>query len=149
MIARFRCAALAALLCLSSATAAAQVAVDAPWVRASVAQQHATGAFMHLTARRDTRLIAARSPVAAAVEVHEMAMDGQMMRMRQIAALPLPAGRRIALAPGGYHIMLIGLHRALRAGERVPMTLVFEDAQGKRSETQVQALVRPLGATGS
>lgn len=148
MIARLSSAALAVSLFVSSTAAAAQVAVEAPWVRASVAQQHATGAFMRLTAQRDTRLVGARSPAAEAVEVHEMAMEGQMMRMRQIAALPLPRGRSIALAPGGYHIMLIGLRRALRAGERVPMTLVFEDAHGKRSETQVQALVRPLGATG-
>lgn len=129
-----------------SGLAHAQVAVDAPWVRATVPQQTATGAFMRLTASRDLRLIGARSDVAQNTEVHEMAMQGQMMRMRQIAALPLPRGQAIALAPGGYHVMLIGLKRPLSAGERVTLTLVFEDANGKRSEQTVQAPVRPLSA---
>lgn len=124
----------------------AQVAVDAPWVRASVPQQTATGAFMRLTASRDLRLIGARSDVAQNTEVHEMAMQGQMMRMREVAAVPLPRGQAVALAPGGYHVMLIGLKRPLSAGDQVALTLVFEDAGGKRSEQTVQAPVRPLGA---
>lgn len=122
----------------------AQVAVDAPWVRATVAQQPATGAFMRLTAARDARLVGARSPAAAQVEIHEMAMQGQTMRMRQIAALALPAGRAVALAPGGYHLMLIGLKQPLRVGETVALTLIVEDAAGQRSEQRVQAEVRPL-----
>lgn len=124
----------------------AQVAVDAPWVRASVPQQTATGAFMRLTASRDLRLIGARSDIAQNTEVHEMAMQGQMMRMREVAAVPLPRGQAVALAPGGYHVMLIGLKRPLSAGDQVALTLVFEDAGGKRSEQTVQAPVRPLGA---
>lgn len=129
-----------------SGVAHAQVAVDAPWVRATVPQQTATGAFMRLTASRDLRLIGARSDVAQNTEVHEMAMQGQMMRMREVAAVPLPRGQAVALAPGGYHVMLIGLKRPLSAGEQVALTLVFEDAGGKRSEQTVQAPVRPLGA---
>jgi copper(I)-binding protein len=129
-----------------SGVAHAQVAVDAPWVRASVPQQTATGAFMRLTASRDLRLIGARSDVAQNTEVHEMAMQGQMMRMREVAVVPLPRGQTVALAPGGYHVMLIGLKRPLGAGEQVTLTLVFEDAGGKRSEQTVQAPVRPLGA---
>lgn len=124
----------------------AQVAVDAPWVRATVPQQTATGAFMRLTASRDLRLIGARSDVAQNTEVHEMAMQGQMMRMREVAAVPLPRGQAVALAPGGYHVMLIGLKRPLSAGDQVTLTLTFEDAGGKRSEQTVQAPVRPLGA---
>ncbi|KRB07563.1 copper chaperone PCu(A)C [Lysobacter sp. Root690] len=129
-----------------SGVAHAQVAVDTPWVRATVPQQTATGAFMRLTASRDLRLIGARSDVAQNTEVHEMAMQGQMMRMREVAAVPLPRGQAVALAPGGYHVMLIGLKRPLSAGEQVTLTLVFEDAGGKHSEQTVQAPVRPLGA---
>lgn len=129
-----------------SGVARAQVAVDAPWVRATVPQQTATGAFMRLTASRDLRLIGARSDVAQNTEVHEMAMQGQMMRMREVAAVPLPRGQAVALAPGGYHVMLIGLKRPLSAGDQVALTLVFEDAGGKRSEQTVQAPVRSLGA---
>lgn len=129
-----------------SGVAHAQVAVNAPWVRATVPQQTATGAFMRLTASRDLRLIGARSDVAQNTEVHEMAMQGQMMRMREVAAVPLPRGQAVALAPGGYHVMLIGLKRPLSAGDQVTLTLTFEDAGGKRSEQTVQAPVRPLGA---
>jgi len=129
-----------------SGVAHAQVAVDAPWVRATVPQQTATGAFMRLTASRDLRLIGARSDIAQNTEVHEMAMQGQMMRMREVAAVPLPRGQAVALAPGGYHVMLIGLKRPLGAGDQVTLTLTFEDAVGKRSEQTVQAPVRPLGA---
>lgn len=138
----------AALLCAAPA-ASAQVSVDAPWARASVAQQPATGAFMRLTAARDLRLVGAHSPAAAHVEVHEMAMQGQTMRMRQIASLPLPKGRAVALAPGRYHLMLIGLKRPLRAGEKVALTLILEDAAGQRSEQDVQAEVRPLATPAS
>ncbi|SDY86086.1 hypothetical protein SAMN04487939_10762 [Lysobacter sp. yr284] len=147
----------AALLCATPAVAAvaaaapapAAVAVEAPWVRATVARQPATGAFMRLTAARDLRLVGARSPAAEQVEVHEMAMQGQMMRMRQVAALDLPKGRAVALAPGGYHLMLIGLKQPLRAGESVALTLIFEDAAGQRSEQSVRAEVRPLATPAS
>ncbi|MGH8079829.1 MAG: copper chaperone PCu(A)C [Lysobacter sp.] len=142
-----RIAAFATAAALSApALAFAQVAVEAPWVRATVPQQPATGAFMRLTASSDLRLIAARSPAARTTEVHEMAMQGQMMRMRQVPALALPKGRAVALAQGGYHIMLIDLKQPLSAGEQVAITLVFEAADGKRSEQTVQAPVRPLGA---
>lgn len=140
----------AALLCATPAVAApAAVAVEAPWVRATVARQPATGAFMRLTAARDLRLVGARSPAAEQVEVHEMAMQGQMMRMRQVATLDLPKGRAVALAPGGYHLMLIGLKQPLRAGESVALTLIFEDAAGQRSEQDVRAEVRPLATPAS
>jgi copper(I)-binding protein len=130
----------------SGAAVAAELAVESPWVRASVPQQAATGAFMRLTAARDLRLVGARSPAAEHVEVHEMSMQGQTMRMRQVSALALPKGRAVALAPGGYHLMLIGLKQALAAGQAVELTLVLEDASGQRSEQAVRATVRPLGA---
>ena len=143
------CAPLASAQTSAASAANAQIAIDAPWVRATVPRQPATGAFMRLTAARDLRLVGARSPAAEQVEVHEMAMQGQMMRMRQVAALDLPKGRAVALAPGGYHLMLIGLQRPLRAGEKVALTLLLEDADGKRSEQQVQAEVRPLATPAS
>jgi copper(I)-binding protein len=79
------------------------------------------------------------------VEIHEMSMEGDVMRMRQITALPLPAGEAVTLKPGGFHIMLTGLKQALRPGQTVPLTLWVEGADGKRSATEVQAQVKPLG----
>ena len=137
---------LISLLLVAALPAWAQVTVDTAWVRATVAQQKATGAFMTLTAARDSKLVAASSPVAGAVEVHEMKMDGDVMRMRQLPALTLPAGRPVTLSPGGYHLMLLELKRPLKDGDKVPLTLEIEDAHQVRSKIVVEAPVRPLNA---
>ena len=140
--------AFACTLTLSGAVLA-QVVVSDPWVRGTVAQQGATGAFMSLTASADTRVVGASSPAAEVVEIHEMAMDGGVMRMRAIPALALPAGKAVELKPGGYHVMLINLKKPLAAGEVVPITLTLENAPGQRSTLEVKAQVRALtGAPG-
>ena len=126
--------------------ALAQVSVKEPWVRATVAQQKATGAFMQLVSAAGGRLVSASSPVAGVVEIHEMAMDGNVMKMRAIAGLDLPAGKAVALKPGGYHVMLMDLKQGLQAGQSVPITLVVEGPGGKRETVQVSATVRPLAA---
>ena len=137
----------AASLALAAAAAFAQgVKVEAPWVRGTVPAQTATGAFMRLTPETDLRLVAARSPVAAVVEIHEMTMVDQVMRMRAIPGLVLPAGRATELKPGGYHVMLMQLRQVLKGGETVPLTLEFQDASGKRFTQEVQAPVTALGA---
>lgn len=125
----------------------AQVSVQDPWVRATVVQQKATGAFMRLESAQDTRLVAASSPLTPTVEVHEMALQGDVMKMRHIPALDIPAGKAVELKPGGYHIMLMDLPKPVSAGETIPLTLVFEDPQGQRSEVTVQAPVRALNST--
>lgn len=126
--------------------AQAQVKVDDAWVRGTVAQQKASGAFMRLTAPAATKLVAASSPVAAVVEIHEMAMDKDVMRMRAVPELALEAGKTTELKPGGFHVMLMDLKQPLKAGDSVPLTLVFEDASKVRSSQTIQAPVRALGA---
>ena len=137
----------AATLSLLAATAHADVRVEDPWVRATVPGQGATGAFMRLTATAPGKLVAASTTVADTTEVHEMSMADNVMRMREIPAIELPANKPVDLAPGGYHIMFFKLHNQLKDGDRVPLTLTFEDAQGKRSDVKVDAPVRPLTAT--
>lgn len=129
------------------ASATAQVTVKDAWVRATVPQQKATGAFMQLTAAKDTRLVSASSSAVPVVEVHEMAMDNNVMKMRQIPALELPAGKGVELKPGGYHLMLLDLKQPMKAGDTLPLTLVFEDKAGKRETVEVKAEVRALNAT--
>jgi copper(I)-binding protein len=136
-----------AAACIAAAVPAlafAQVSVADPWVRGTVAGQRATGAFMKLTAATDQKLVAAASPVAKIVEIHEMAMDGGVMKMRAIPKLDLPAGKPTELKPGGYHVMLMALTKPLAEGETVPIALTFEDAAGKRQTIEVKAPVRPL-----
>lgn len=124
----------------------AQVTVTDPWVRATVPQQTASGAFMKLDSAQAVRLVQARSPAAGVVEIHEMAMENNVMRMRAVGGLDLPAGKAVALEPGGYHLMLMNLKKPLKAGETVPLTLVLEKADGTRETVDVQAPVRALGA---
>jgi copper(I)-binding protein len=140
-------------LCLAIALAApfaaaafAQVVVKDAWVRATVAQQKATGAFMQITAAKDARLISVSSPVVPLVEIHEMSMQGSVMTMREVPALALPAGQAVELTPGGYHLMLLELKKLMTAGDTVPLTLVVEDKAGKRERVDVKAAVRAPGA---
>ena len=133
---------LAAACLLAAAAAHAQVTVDKPWVRTTVAQQTTTAAYLTITSVQGGKLVQASSPVAASAEVHEMKMDGDMMRMRGVDALPLPAGKPVEFKPNGYHLMLTGLKAPLKAGDVVPIKLVVEDAKGKRQTVDVQATAR-------
>jgi copper(I)-binding protein len=135
-----------ALLVTLAGPCHAQVAVKDAWIRATVPQQRSTGAFMQLTAPAPARLVQVRSAAADAVEIHEMAMAGDVMQMRQVQAIELPAGKAVELKPGGYHIMLMGLKRQVKAGDSVPLTLVFEGADQQRQTLDLQVPVRPLGA---
>ena len=142
---KIRTLALAAAFAVSSA-AFAQVTVKDPWVRGTVAQQKASGAFMLLQSATDARLVSAASPVAGVVEIHEMRMEGDVMRMRAVTGLDLPAGSTVELKPGGYHVMLMDLKKPLQDGDMVPLTLTVESKDGKRSTLEVQAPVKALAA---
>jgi len=135
----------ASLLVALAGPTHAQVAVKDAWIRATVPQQRSTGAFMQLTAKVATRLVQARSPLADAVEIHEMAMSGEVMQMREAQVIELPAGKTVELKPGGYHIMLLGLKQQVKVGEAVPLTLVFEGVDKKRQSLDLQVPVHPLG----
>ena len=135
--------ALAALI-LAAFPVMAQVTVKDPWVRATVPAQKATGAFMQITSAQDARLVEAKSPVAGVVEVHEMVMEKDVMKMRAMKGLDLPAGKTVELKPGGYHVMLMDLKEQMKEGTTVPVTLVVESKDRKRSTVEVKAAVKPL-----
>lgn len=124
----------------------ASLKVDDAWVRATVPSQHATGAFMRLTSSVPGRLVAIESDAAKHVEVHEMAMQDNVMKMRQIPGIDLPAGQPVELKPGGYHVMLIDLARQITPGDRIALTLVVEDAARQQRRVPVQAEARALNA---
>lgn len=137
---------LAAILSLGSAPVMADVAVSAAWVRATVPAQKATGAFMQLKSDADARLLSAASPIAGVVEIHEMVMDGKLMKMNAVPGLDLPAGQTVELAPGGYHVMLMDLKQQVKEGDEVPLTLTVENKDGSRATLEVKAAARPLNA---
>lgn len=121
---------------------AAQVRAEGAWARASVAGQQASGAFMRLTAQEPLRLVGVETPAAAAGEVHEMRMEGEVMRMRALDGLDLLSGQPLDLKPGGYHLMLQQLKAPLVEGSQLPLTLVFRDAKGGLSRLHLQLPVR-------
>lgn len=125
----------------------AEVVVTDAWVRGTVAQQTATGAYMRLRADRDARVVEVRSPDAGMAQVHEMSMAQGRMTMGPVDSLALPAGKVVELKPGGYHIMLMQLKRPLKEGESVALSLVVENADHTRKTVEVKAVVRPLTAS--
>ena len=134
------------VLALIAAPSLAQVAVSDAWVRGTVPGQKATGAFMRLKSPTDAALVSASSPVAGIVEIHEMALEGGVMKMRAVPKLPLPAGKSVDLKPGGYHVMLMDLKQPLKEGDTVPVTLAFTDKDGKQVTQEVKAQVKALTA---
>ena len=130
-----------ALLLACSALHAQTVEVTGAWVRATVPGQMGTGAFMNLTAKDGARLVGVSTPVAGVAEVHEMKMDGDIMKMRALPVLELPAGQAVQLKPGGYHLMLMDLKQPLPKGSTVPLTLRLQDAQGVESRLEVSVPV--------
>ena len=137
---------IAAALALAAAAVSAQTSVKDGWVRSTVEPQKATGAFMQITSPQGGKLVGAQSPVAGVTEVHEMAMEGNVMKMRAVSALELPAGKAVELKPGGYHVMRMDLKQALKAGETVPLTLTVEGKDGKRETVELKLPVKAAAA---
>ena len=142
----------AALVGGSAMAQTAPVQVDGAWARASVQGQKGTGAFMRLTAKEGARLVRAESPAAGVTEVHEMKMEGDIMKMRAVPTLDLPAGKTVELKPGGYHVMLMDLKAPLMKDTSVPITLVFQDAKGMESKMNLSVpvgITAPAGASAA
>jgi len=138
-------AAVAALAMALTANAqrGADVDVKLAWARPTVAGQMGTGAFMHLTSKDGARLLSASSEVAGVVEIHEMAMDGNVMRMRPIRTLDLPPGSPVELKPGGHHMMLMDLKRPLATGEKIKVELRLETRDKKLVTQPIEIEIRP------
>ena len=123
---------------------AAVTATDA-WVRGTVPAQKTTGAFVTLQSSEDAKLVGVSTPAAKSAEIHESQQSQGLMRMHAVDEVPLPAGKRVELKPGGFHLMLVDLQRPLGAGDQVQLRLTIEAKDGKRTQIDVRATVRPLG----
>ncbi|MCU0758000.1 MAG: copper chaperone PCu(A)C [Steroidobacteraceae bacterium] len=127
----------------NGASAPGGVAVEQAWSRATVPGMTVGVGYLTLVNRGRVAdaLVGASSPLAARVEVHSSRMEGGTMQMRQLQRVELPPGQVVRFEPGGLHLMLVGLERALVAGESVPLLLRFA-AGGER---RVLLRVEPLG----
>ncbi len=131
-------------LLIASNVGAQSMQVKDAWVRGTVPAQKATGAFMEISGKQAARLVSADSPVAAVVELHTMSMQNGVMKMTQVDAIDVPAGQTVKLAPGGYHVMFMGLKQQMKSGERVPLKLTFELADKKRESLDLSVEVRDI-----
>lgn len=135
---------LVAAVLLAAGTARAQtVTVEHPWARATAEHAETGAAYATITAGAADRLTGASTPVAARVEVHEIIHDNGVMRMRPVeGGLQLEPGKPVTLAPGGYHLMLIGLKQKLTPGTSFPLTLSF-------ANEPVVTVTVPVAAAGA
>lgn len=135
----------ASMILAASALAHAEVTAKDAWVRGTVPAQTSTGAFVTLTSSVDAKVVGAASPIAKMAEIHESMTMGGVNHMHEVEAVALPAGKPVQLKPGGHHVMLMGLAKALKPGDVVPLTFTIEEKGGKRTRLEVKAEVRPLG----
>ena len=134
-----------------SGTALAQTAsvgaikIENAYTRATVPGQQVAGGFMKIENKGATdQLLSASSPAAGEVQLHEMAMDGNVMKMRQVKDIAVPAGGAVELKPGGLHLMFMNIKAPLAAGESVPVKLKF----AKAGEVEVKMPVNAMGQHG-
>lgn len=141
---------LAAALLISAASLpawAASISVTDAWARATMPGQKVSGAYMQIRSDADVRLVSVSSPAVPRVEMHEMKMDGDVMRMRELKSVDLPKGKVVSLQPGGFHLMLMNVKKPLVADDIIPFTLVVESG-GKRQKIEVKAEARDRDSGG-
>jgi copper(I)-binding protein len=114
------------------------------WARATILASRPGAAYVTIESASDDRLLGVTTPAADHVMIHAIESDGDVSRMKHVEVLEIPAGQRIALAPGGMHLMLMGLHDKLKEGAMFPMTLRFE----KAGEVTVEVSVLGIAADG-
>jgi periplasmic copper chaperone A len=139
----------AALTLAASSMAQTPVKVEGAWVRSTVPGQQGTSAFMKLTAQQPLQIVGASTPVAGTADLHEMKQEGDVMKMRALSKLDLPAGRSVELTPSGYHLMLQDLKQPLPAGTVVPLTLMLRDAKGVESRLELKLPVAARAPSGA
>lgn len=128
----------------SPALAEESVRVSDAWARATILASRPGAAYLTIESASEDRLVGVTTPVAGHVMIHAIESDGDVSRMKHIKTLELPAGERITFAPGGMHLMLMGLQDKLSEGMTFPMTLSFENA----GEVTVEVLVLGIAAEG-
>jgi copper(I)-binding protein len=128
----------AAVTLAASSLAQVPLKVEGAWVRGTAPGQQGTSAFMKLTSQQPLQLVGVSTPVAGTADLHEMKREGDVMKMRPVSKLDLPAGRPVELTPSGYHLMLQDLKQQLRPGTTVPITLVLRDAKGVESKLELK-----------
>lgn len=130
---------------LAAPVLAADVKIENAWIREPAPGQPVMGGYMDITSDKDASLTQASSPAFGKIELHEMKMQGDVMQMREIGKLALPKGKTVRLEPGGLHMMLYAPKSMLKAGDKIPLTLVISSG-GKTEKLETTAEVRSMQA---
>lgn len=136
---------LIALLTLSM-NAIAEVKIEAPWIRSTQPGQQVAGGYMTITSDTEKQLVGGVSALAEAVEVHEMRMQGDIMKMRRLDKITIKPGEPLVLKPGGYHLMLTNIRKQMKDGDHIPITLKFANTDGTESQIYVVVPVKDPGS---
>lgn len=131
------------LIFMLSACAKAEsgIIISNAWARATAPGQQVAAAYMSLKSEQGATLIKAESDLAGTIELHSMTMENDVMKMRMLNELPLPAGKTVNLEPGGYHLMLFDLKQPLNAGQTAKFKLHLRTTAGN---TQSMTLSLPI-----
>lgn len=129
---------------LTTSAYAGDISVTNAWARATAPGQEVGAAYFDIVSKSAAKLVKAESPAAASTEIHTMSMKNGVMEMRKLDSLELPAGKAVSLAPGGNHIMLIGLKKPLKEGDKVVITLMVEKAPKGQETVEVSAEVKTM-----
>lgn len=143
----YRFGGLLAALLLSASVFAGDIQVENGWARASAPGQDGAGVDMAISSKQAATLLGASSPACKSVELHSMTSEGGMMKMREVDAIDLPAGKRVNLRESGFHLMLVGLKAPLKEGDSVPLTLSIRVGNQGVVKVETKAEVRALTAT--
>ncbi len=133
-----------ALFFLASSAYAADIKIEDAWSRATAPGQEVGSIGMIITSAKAAKLIAVATPVAKSSEIHTMTMEGGVMKMRQLDFLELPANQPVKLGPGGDHLMMFGLKKPLKAGQKIPVTLTVQFADKSEKKIKVKAVIKPI-----
>ena len=147
----YRFGGLLAALLMSASVYAGDIQVENAWARATAPGQDAAGVDLTITSKQAATLVGVSSAACKTVQLHCMTMthDSGMMKMREVETIELPAGKRVNLREGGYHLMLTGLKAPLKAGKSVPLTLSIKVANKRMVKVKTKAKVKPLTATNA
>jgi periplasmic copper chaperone A len=142
----YRIGGLLATLLMSASVYAGDIQVENAWARATAPGQDAAGVDLTITSKQAATLVGVSSAASKTVELHSMTHDSGMMKMLEVEAIELPAGKRVNLSESGYHLMLTGLKAPLKAGESVPLALNIKVANKRIVKVETKAEVKPLTA---
>lgn len=116
------------------------VIVSEVWIKTTIPGTSVSAAYMRIQSPIALSLLRVEAPIAADIQIHDMKLNNGVMEMKALDSVAIPVGQMVELKPGGKHVMLTQLAGPIRNGDKVPLTLIFEDAGKKKISIRVDAV---------